>query len=769
MPGLLWLFCVARLCRRRPDAFHGDARFAGTADLRRAGLLRRVPDEGLLIGRHRGRYLWLNGAQHALMIAPTRSGKSTSVAIPVLLSYEASAVVLDVKGELHALTSGYRQQLGQQIVVWSPYEEDSGHRFNPFSALLHLDARLRLAELQTLAAIVYSTAPGADPFWSNQARTAFVAFASYLFEQWDQHRAGNRSLDPNTSPLFPSMQRVYVLSAGGGQSLASHLERLQADSFVSEATRAALSSLAGMAEQTLSSVIASMQAPLQQFLSPVLAAATNASDFDVHDLRRKRMTVYVVIPPKKLDEAGMLLNLFFSTVIGGNLHGDARSDASITHQVLMLMDEFTAMGRLDVWARRISVSASYGVRDLTIVQSRAQLRGVYGAEDAQNFITNHAASLVFTPREQEDAQEYSQALGDRTVRRKQRSSSHGQGGRSRSTSEQDERRPLMLPQEIKELPRDEQLIFLEGCRPIRCRKNWYFKDRMLKKRLLPAVPKLRRAVAEEVSAPVQAVPSQAAPMPPASAAHASTAEERMSGADTATAETLQNTQKEPEEMKLRHAMFGLAMAGGIASGCTRGEPGEIDSYKAKGAYIRSLPEEPKSYPRNPNPKHAYELTVTLANAPGPMVMLGGLVQYNARDCAYVTNRWAGSSASPVTLEDIVFTQMDAVTWRAVFHADAMLDEDYDGPDGPMAPCHWTAMAVRASFSASAAHDEMVYTPSMGIWDEATRERSETIWFSRYRYPRDSSGHRIAFEVIDPSRLPKSDVFSFTLSIKRREP
>jgi type IV secretion system protein VirD4 len=225
-----------------------------------------------------------------------------------------------------------------------------------------------------------------------------------------------------------------------------------------------------------------MQAPLQQFLSPILAAATNASDIDVTSLRKKLTTLYVIIPTNKLDESAKLLNIFFSTVIGNNLGKQLGEEPGLKYHMLMLMDEFTAMGRVDVWAKRISISASYGVRDLCIVQSRAQLRAAYGDHDAENFITNHGAQIVFAPREQSDANQYSEMLGFKTVRKEHRNTSRGNGSRQVSTSHTEERRALLLPQEIKELPGDEELIFYEGCKPIRARKNWFFKDKMFKER-----------------------------------------------------------------------------------------------------------------------------------------------------------------------------------------------------------------------------------------------------------------------------------------------
>ncbi|MDQ6647308.1 MAG: type IV secretory system conjugative DNA transfer family protein, partial [Pseudomonadota bacterium] len=247
-------------------------------------------------------------------------------------------------------------------------------------------------------------------------------------------------------------------------------------------TRTVFGNLSGLAEQTFSSVIATMQAPLQQFLSPVLAAATNATDIDVLSLRRRPTSLYVVLPTNKLDESSKLLNIFFSSLIGNNLDKQLGEEPDLKYQMLLMMDEFTAMGRVDVWAKRISISASYGIRDLCIIQSRAQLRGTYGDNDAQNFITNHGAQIVFAPREQSDATEYSEMLGYKTIRKEHRSTSRGGGSNQVSTSFTEEKRALFLPQEIKELPADDELIFYEGCKPIRAKKNWYFRDKQFKQR-----------------------------------------------------------------------------------------------------------------------------------------------------------------------------------------------------------------------------------------------------------------------------------------------
>lgn len=498
LPLAVWLLLLYPLLKPKRRALHGDARFANHHDLAAAGLLKDDP-LGIVIGKSRGHLLRLGGQQHVILTAPTRSGKTAGVAIPVLLTYEGSVVALDIKGELYATTSGWRQAQGQAVYVWAPYAEDRrGHRFNPLQCV-STRADLRANQLQTIAAALYPDDPNKDTFWVHQARNAFFGFALALFERWDAHvrelAARGVPIDarpqPNTSPLFPSLERVFRLSTGDGSDLKAYVRRLMDQPWVGADTRTSLASLASQADETFASIIGSLQEPLNQFLNPMLADATNACDFNLADLRRKPMTLYVVVPPNKLAEARKLLNIFFSTVVGENTRKTPQEDKSITTPCLLLMDEFTAMGKVDILAASISHAAGYWLRSLPIIQSLSQLDATYGQDVARTFITNHGASIVFTPREQRDAEEYSKMLGDTTVRRKNKTVSHAgrtAGGRSRSWTEAEERRALMLPQEIKALSAKKEIIFLEGTpRPILADKIRYFEDGYFRSRVMPKV------------------------------------------------------------------------------------------------------------------------------------------------------------------------------------------------------------------------------------------------------------------------------------------
>lgn len=500
---LLWLpLAAVLLLRAGTSDFHGGARFANLAEVRKAGLTRQTP-QGVIVGKFKGQHLYLGGTQHIIMTAPTRSGKSTSVVIPVLLTYQGSVVVADTKGELFQLTSGKRKAIGQTIFKFDPYNErGTTHRFNPFQALSE-DPRVRISQVQSIAAILYPDDQTRDPFWSSMARKAFMAFALYLLDNWDDMLAlkmpnfaedgfEDRDMDPNTHSQYPSFERIYRLSTGTGTEggVKPWIQQVisgKSHPFLRREAHTYFSDIVSLADETFSSVLATMQEPLGQFLSPILAAATNASDFDVRDLRRRSMSVYVVILPSKLGESSKLLNIFFSTALNANLDRTPDEDASIRQQMLLVMDEFTAMGPLKTFADRISLIAGYWIRALVIIQSQSQLRSVYGPDVARTLVTNHAMSIVFTPREQDDAEEYSKMLGTMTVRRRNRTVSRGPGGSNVSHTTTEESRPLMRPQELKELPMDDEIVFYEGCKPIRARKNWYFKGNHFKQMIVDPV------------------------------------------------------------------------------------------------------------------------------------------------------------------------------------------------------------------------------------------------------------------------------------------
>lgn len=476
LPLAMLLGAVALLFRRKPESLHGNARFANAIDLARRGMFTRT-ETSLIVGRMGGRLIRMSGQQFALLAAPTRSGKGVGIVIPNLLTYEGSVVVLDIKQENFDLTSGWRAKQGQKVHLFNPFAEDRRtSRWNPLHYVS--DGVFRISDIMSIAEILYPDGSGDQKFWVSQSRNAFVAFAMYMFEERDEMRAqGGESSEP-------SLGRLYKLSSGGGDELKSYLRELADKGFVSAETRNAFANLLSQEEKTFASIMGSFREPLNIFLNPVVDAATSGNDFLLTQLREEKITIYIGILPNKLAECRILVNLFFSQLIKLNTKELPQQNAKLKHQCLLLMDEFTAIGKVEILAHAVSFIAGYNLRLLPIIQSLSQLEATYGRDVARTFVTNHALQIVYTPREQRDAADYSEMLGYTTVRKENISRTRGDVSRSRS----EERRALMLPQELKAMSKDKEVFFYEGIpHPVMCDKIRYYEDRYFKKRLLPKI------------------------------------------------------------------------------------------------------------------------------------------------------------------------------------------------------------------------------------------------------------------------------------------
>jgi type IV secretion system protein VirD4 len=257
----------------------------------------------------------------------------------------------------------------------------------------------------------------------------------------------------------------------------------------------ALQRLLSNSDNTLTSIVSTLNAPLTIFADAVVDAATSADDFRLADVRRRRMSIYVRIPPNRLANARPLLNLFFSQLVSLNTQHLPEQDATLKVQCLLVNDEFTAMGRVGVVTTAAAFLAGYNLRLLTVVQAMSQLDAVYGDKEARTFATNHGLQILYAPREQRDADEYSAMLGQFTERATSRGRSRSfseRGHSSVSRNESEQRRALLLPQEFKELGSERLVVIFENCKPILGEKIRYYRDKAFTSRLLkaPAVPRM---------------------------------------------------------------------------------------------------------------------------------------------------------------------------------------------------------------------------------------------------------------------------------------
>ena len=485
------------MLQKHRRALHGSARWANDKEIRNANL---VQDDGIVIGKHKGEILRFPGQQFVLLAAPTRSGKGVGVVIPNLLTYSGSVVVLDIKQENYNITAGYRRDvLKQETWLFNPFaedrESDTGraaprtHRYNPLSSIT--DGVFRVGDILAIGNAIWPTG-GKDAFWNDNARNLFLAIVLFLCEMRD------RRLKDESLPNYPvTMGEVLRQSSGRGtgQSVKKYLQSLiETYPWLSSECLDAMANFLSASDDVLASILSTFNAPLTIWRNPVVDAATSQNDFDLADVRTRPMSVYIGITPDHLEDAKLLVNLVFSQLVNLNTKQLPQDNPQrYRYPCLLLMDEFTAIGKVNILAKAVSYIAGYNLRLLPIIQSLSQLESVYGREDARTFVTNHAMQILFAPREQKDANEYSEMLGTFTEKGISESRSKqilDPKGSSESIS--DQKRALMLPQELKELGQWKEIVLLENTKPILCDKIRYYDDPAFTSRIMqpPVMPPL---------------------------------------------------------------------------------------------------------------------------------------------------------------------------------------------------------------------------------------------------------------------------------------
>jgi type IV secretion system protein VirD4 len=191
-----------------------------------------------------------------------------------------------------------------------------------------------------------------------------------------------------------------------------------------------------------------------------------------------------------------LYNLLFQQLVDLNTR-ELPSPGRHGVQILVLLDEFARIGTAAVIAKAFSYVAGYGLRLLPVIQSPSQLRAEYGPDVAEEIMTNCGVEVVFTPKELKVAQDLSERLGYYTYEARSKSRPTFVGGGKRTTTESDQRRALMLPQELIQMSKDTLIVLRGGIPPIKASKIYFYKSRDFTKRLSPppAIPRLPAIVA----------------------------------------------------------------------------------------------------------------------------------------------------------------------------------------------------------------------------------------------------------------------------------
>lgn len=486
LPLVILLVVLAAVFIKPKRELHGSARFALDGEISKIGLLdKKYKEPDILVGQYKGQYLRWAGKQFAFLAAPTRSGKGVGIVIPNCLHYRDSLVVFDPKLENFKITSGFRAAHGHEVFLFNPSTKDfKSHGWNPLSYVSR-DPVFSTGGAFNIANILYSTSSnesGNSRFFNEMAQKLFVGLCLYLIETEKETK------------VVPSLAAMLKLSTpNNGMALGDWIKEEVLRPDLSPECKNNLLSFAGNSGQTASGILSSFLAPLSVFSDPIVSAITSKDDFDLRDVRKKKMSIYIGILPNDIAKFARLINLFFSQLISENTQELPENNPDLKYQCLLLIDEFAALGKVDIIEKGVAYIAGYNIRILAIFQSMSQLNSLYSKDGARTLSTNFECQIIYPPRDNEDAKEYSEIIGYETY--KSKSFSKAQGGiGNKSHSISDQKRPVLLPQEVKTLPTTDCIVCLTGIQPIYAKKIIYYEDPVFQARLgytTPGIPTIK--------------------------------------------------------------------------------------------------------------------------------------------------------------------------------------------------------------------------------------------------------------------------------------
>jgi type IV secretion system protein VirD4 len=466
--GLLGIFSAVGYWRAKFGEFqigggvHGSAHFASTAQVKSS----LGGGGGLIVGRENrkgGQLLRYAGEAHLLTIAPTRSGKGVGAIIPNLLTADRSVLCIDPKGENARITARARGRFGP-VHVLDPFDI-SGQPSAAFNPLAGLDPdSLDLAEdAALLADALVHDPPGqvGEAHWNEEAKALIAGVILYVV---CEERPEARTL--------ATVRELLTLSPG---DFAATLAIMQESPSAGGLVRRAANRHLGKNEREASGVLSSAQRHTH-FLDSVRINGTMArSDFRFADLKETKATVFLVLPPERLDAYSRWLRLMVAQAI----HDLARSPARPAAPVLFLLDEFAALGRLEPVERAFGLMAGYGLQLWPILQDMHQLWSAYGKK-AGTFVSNAGIVQIFNVADVETASWVSKSIGATTMSYQTTGTSTSRGGmqlfetKSTSTTAHLSRRELMTPDEIMRLDSSLEILLRQGAAPAIAAKVRYY-------------------------------------------------------------------------------------------------------------------------------------------------------------------------------------------------------------------------------------------------------------------------------------------------------
>ena len=449
---------------------YGSARWANADEVKAAGLL--GPD-GVMLGRLDGEYLRHDGPEHVLCFAPTRSGKGVGLVVPSLLTWPGSCIVHDIKGENWSLTAGLRARFGR-VLLFDPTNTASS-AYNPLLEVRRGEWEVR--DVQNVADVLVDPEGSLERrnHWEKTSHSLLVGTILHvLYAETDKTLRGVAS--------FLSDPRRPIETTLVAMMTTPHLGKKGPHPVVASAAR----ELLNKSDNERSGVLSTAMSFLGLYRDPVVAQVTRRCDWRIADIagEEKPTTLYLVVPPSDISRTKPLIRLILNQ-IGRRLTEDLNA-TNRRHRVLLMLDEFPALGRLDFFESALAFMAGYGLKSFLIAQSLNQIEKAYGANNS--ILDNCHVRVSFATNDERTAKRVSDALGTATEMRAMKN----YAGHRLSpwlghlmVSRSETARPLMTPGEVMQLPATDEIVMVAGAPPIRAKKARYFEDRRLAERILP--------------------------------------------------------------------------------------------------------------------------------------------------------------------------------------------------------------------------------------------------------------------------------------------
>lgn len=443
---------------------------------------------GSVLGKFDGEIIAFDGPEHQILIGASRSGKGRGHVVPTLLATPHSMLVVDVKGELadgdsrHSFpgTAGFRETLGP-VLRFAPTRAGS-IRFNPLFEIPRGPDEVRWAQNLTDVLCGAHEDRGTKDFWLRSASNLVAPVMLHVLYAEPLERktlSVVREKLRDMAKTAEEMRRTLHRKSPATGQPEVHPEVLHAaESFLSAE------------ERMRSGVQATAESMFGLFADPLIAANTVTSDFRIADLvcGDKPVTLFLQPPSSDVQRLMPLLRTIIDMTGRRLMESQTEADGRPKrHRLVLVLDEFPMLGRLDFFETMMGAMAGYGLKAYLVCQSPNHITRAYGRDNV--IVDNCHVVTAFATADGDSAKRIAEMAGE--VWEVRESETHKRprpllGWHQGSTTLREERRPLMLPADVRALPADEQLIFVSGAKPIRAQKLRFDEERLFRERLRPA-------------------------------------------------------------------------------------------------------------------------------------------------------------------------------------------------------------------------------------------------------------------------------------------